>query len=408
MHLVSCSGRNTAYRRRVPAQLTEVYGKKHIVHSLRTDGHRLAEKIEPHITVFLNNFFWELAQPRGRYAGWTREGLQKLVKAEIERIRAERTAQLLRLSVSAETAAPQRHCRSFDEFLSSFFDTARRVKKLRPATLNRHAVSLGVILDALGAASPEQLSREDVIRLDSRLCRTMKPSSVKTYLAAFLSFLNYCLETDAGCVAPEVIAALRALKRAKECASSRTLFSQEELWRIFSAELPRKPVHFFSPVIALTCGLRVSEIAALRADDVRTTESGVVYLTVRRGKTANARRIVPIPQIPVLPAFLDYAKSRKTGVLWNCCPCSISQYFTKYLKRLDIKDESKVFHSLRHNYSSALYAANVSDYYVSALMGHTQKTTAQAYYTHVTPDELYKNGVSLLDFGDALACLPVH
>lgn len=421
-HLVLCENRNICYRRRVPKYLKERYGKEFIIHTVHTDGKKQAARIEPSITVFLNNFFWELTNPDGLYKEYDSEQLQRFVNHEIEQLCCRQIEQLILRPCRknrpvpppspcapprAAEAAPAQKPKDLNRLLQAFLEYNSHVKNLKPATLNRHFVSLSRIAQILKAQEPRDLDKDALIGLDRELSRCMKPASVKTYLAALLSFFNYCQEVERVKIPEDALKTLKDLKGCKADESSRTLFTDEELRKIFSPALSNKPVHYYAPIIALTCGLRVSEIAALTAGDVLRTPSGVCYISVRRGKTKNALRDVPVPKALLRTGFLDYVKTAASGGsrLWAYHPCSISQHFSQYLKDLNIKDESKVFHSLRHNYTSALYAANVSDYYVNALVGHTQKTTAQTTYTHLTADDFYKNGVSRLDFSAALVNL---
>lgn len=80
-------------------------------------------------------------------------------------------------------------------------------------------------------------------------------------------------------------------------------FSNDDLKAIFSSAYPvdmGKPDNYCLPVVALFSGARHEEIASLKAANVKTVE-GVSCFQIEGGKTADARRLVPVhPQLQAL------------------------------------------------------------------------------------------------------------
>lgn len=144
-----------------------------------------------------------------------------------------------------------------------------------------------------------------------------------------------------------------------------------------------------------SCGLRVSELSGLRAEDIDWNE-----LLVRvRGK-GRKERLVPIgepalrairnywstlPQPPagISPVFL--AQTRKPATV---SPRDLARRLKKYLAIAGL-DPSLTPHKLRHSYATHLLDAGADLRSVQELLGHAHLTTTQV-YTHLTTERLKK------------------
>lgn len=87
-------------------------------------------------------------------------------------------------------------------------------------------------------------------------------------------------------------------------------FTSDELKAIFSSayleDMP-KPDHYWIPIVSLFTGARREEIASLKAANVKTID-GVPCFQIEGGKTADARRVVPVhPHLNAL-GFMAYAQ----------------------------------------------------------------------------------------------------
>jgi site-specific recombinase XerD len=144
-----------------------------------------------------------------------------------------------------------------------------------------------------------------------------------------------------------------------------------------------------------SCGLRISELCGLVADDIDLQEQIVRV----RGK-GKKERLVPIgepalkaiesywrtlPQRPAgqTPVFLGETKTRgplSTRIL--------DQRLKKYLMLAGL-DPSLTPHKLRHSYATHLLDAGADLRSVQELLGHAHLTTTQV-YTHLTTERLKK------------------
>ncbi len=144
-----------------------------------------------------------------------------------------------------------------------------------------------------------------------------------------------------------------------------------------------------------SCGLRVSELCGLRAEDIDWSEQ----LVRVRGK-GKKERMVPIGQ-PALDAIANYwnllpakpigadpvflaEKPNPTPV----APLVLQRRLKKHLAMAGL-DPSLTPHKLRHSYATHLLDAGADLRSVQELLGHAHLVTTQV-YTHVSTERLKK------------------
>jgi integrase/recombinase XerC len=144
-----------------------------------------------------------------------------------------------------------------------------------------------------------------------------------------------------------------------------------------------------------SCGLRVSELCGLRADDIDW--SGQIVRVRGKGKK---ERLVPIGK-PALMAIQDYwntfkqppsgaspiffAETKKPAPLQ---PVQLARRLKQFLVIAGL-DPGLTPHKLRHSYATHLLDAGADLRSVQELLGHAHLVTTQV-YTHVTTERLKK------------------
>ncbi len=169
---------------------------------------------------------------------------------------------------------------------------------------------------------------------------------------------------------------------------------------------------YWVPLILLTMGTRVTEVLQLRRRDL-VLKNGVHCLRLcwdvdQHGKTEDATRIVPISQMLIDLGFLDWIMrlGRSDAYLFpeivNAKPSDPGSIFGKrigtVLTRLGIDDSSQDFYALRKTFSSALWAAGVSEDNVQKIIGHVSHTTVGKHYIYRDMARL-KQLLDSADFG---------
>jgi len=144
-----------------------------------------------------------------------------------------------------------------------------------------------------------------------------------------------------------------------------------------------------------SCGLRISELCGLRAEDIDWSEQIVRV----RGK-GKKERLVPVGK-PALLAIQDYWNTLKqppsgaSPVFFSetkrrapLAPVQLSRRLKQYLAIAGL-DPSLTPHKLRHSYATHLLDAGADLRSVQELLGHAHLITTQV-YTHVTTERLKK------------------
>ncbi len=144
-----------------------------------------------------------------------------------------------------------------------------------------------------------------------------------------------------------------------------------------------------------SCGLRISELCGLRAEDIEWSERVVRV----RGK-GKKERMVPIggpalraienywnalKQPPSGAAPVFFSETKRRGPL---NPLQLSRRLKQYLAFAGL-DPALTPHKLRHSYATHLLDAGADLRSVQELLGHAHLITTQV-YTHVTTERLKK------------------
>lgn len=206
-----------------------------------------------------------------------------------------------------------------------------------------------------------KVTRADVRGFVDRLSQTMKsPLSVKLYVVAMQGAFQWAADNG---MAPEQAPNpfLRQVKRRKgntvEAAAvvEREPFTGPELQRLLRPSSIRTHI-----LVAAFAGLRVSEIVSCSIESVE----GVRCFAIREGKTKAARRYVPVhPKLrKITESDLKYSSSN-----------AISSAFHTWRKECGIDDPTKVFHSLRHGWVTALSRSDCEPDLAAYLAGHSRQ-----------------------------------
>lgn len=148
-------------------------------------------------------------------------------------------------------------------------------------------------------------------------------------------------------------------------------------------------------LVAVSTGLRVSEIAGLNVGEV-DLGAGVLRVRMQLGKTPprsrvelktrNSRRDVPIPDDLVATLEARAAGRAPDELLFTTTtgrPLNTSHAAVVVKRAAEEVDAPRVhFHALRHYYASSLITAGVPIQDVAAVMGHTVAMTMKT-YAHV-------------------------
>lgn len=160
-------------------------------------------------------------------------------------------------------------------------------------------------------------------------------------------------------------------------------------------------------------GSRIEEILLLKRSDVRFRDghylSAIASGADNTGKTEDAKRLVPIPQLLLDLGFIEWfqALGQDHGILLfpeaagRSQSGDVSSAYGKHLRRIfdhiGIGDFDEDFYALRKTFSSMLKRENVDDGKRQAIAGHRHDSIINVHYTANHINDL-KDAVDKVDF----------
>ena len=148
-------------------------------------------------------------------------------------------------------------------------------------------------------------------------------------------------------------------------------------------------------LLALFCGLRASEIAALKAENVKDGYIIIKEAMVRgengqelKGPKSNSGyRNIPCAD-DLCERLRAAAKNSDSGRVTKMSSTRISNKWGDFSKRLPMPHIK--FHALRHYYASYALLHQVPIDYVAEMMGHSSRDMIERVYKHLFPKEQFR------------------
>ena len=267
--------------------------------------------------------------------------------------------------------------------LLSDFVVKLRIQRYAPASIKTYKNALSKFLIAFQKQDLEQVTVQQVQLFIHHLQTKHHISAVyqRQILASITKFytLFYNRSIDLSLLYPK--------RKAKPLPKYLTV---SEVKRLLS--LCRNLKHLCILQILYGCGLRVSEVLALKIADI---DSDAMCLMVREAK-GKKDRALPLPQTLLYNLRQYYLAYRPEGYLFEgqkggeYTAKSIQNFIKKYAREAKIQ-KSVTPHMLRHSYATHQLENGVNIRYVQDLLGHNSIKTTEL-YTHVT--KISKNKIA--------------
>ena len=178
------------------------------------------------------------------------------------------------------------------------------------------------------------------------------------------------------------------------------------------------PDYFWGPLVCLFSGMRIEECTSLEVKNIKT-DDGVVLMHIKDAKTPTGIRFVPVHSFLIKMGFLDYVEEVRQlgheGLFWylsegamgkltnhNGTKKNLSRHFSKYLEKVQVKEDDNCFHSLRHTTITRLVARRVNNSTIYKLSGHASDNSTHYDYLHDLPAKALQEAVEALDFHELL------
>lgn len=166
------------------------------------------------------------------------------------------------------------------------------------------------------------------------------------------------------------------------------MFSAKEVQKIMKWADQQSDTMGLIVKAGLYTGMRIGEICSLRAQDVHI-EKGLMAFYIRKGKTASAKRTVPVCNalIPIVEERLSFLDPE--ALLFGLDGKKASREFSRFKTAEISKDKSKRFHSFRVHMSTAFDRAGIRERTAAFIVGHKGgETMTYGYYAKA--DELHR------------------
>lgn len=281
-----------------------------------------------------------------------------------------------RRRVASET--PNQSCLDSEELLERLREEVR-VRGYSSHTEKNYYQAISLFLDRLTPESSEnwvKAFKEHLIWLSET--RGYAPRTVNNHAASIKFFFLEVLEIHPG----EGI-----FVRMKTGNPLPRVHSREEIGRILTA--PQNLKHRLILILTYGCGLRLSEIQALRPNDIDLNRR---VLTIRKGK-GKKDRIVMIDRdlLPMLEDWLRTGCGREylfEGIMAGrpLTKRSIQKIYDSSCMKVGA-DRKGGMHSLRHSFATHLLEQGIDLRYIQELLGHKSSKTTEI-YTHVAANKL--------------------
>ena len=190
-------------------------------------------------------------------------------------------------------------------------------------------------------------------------------------------------------------------------------FTQDELDLVLGDSLKKyslnknRPERYWITMISAYSGTRLNEICQLDLSDIQEQDGIWIFnltndLEDKSIKTKSGNRIVPIHPHLLDLGFLDYVEEVRNQKQVKLFPnlkkgstssygSAISQWFGRYLNKLDIKKTGKNFHSFRHTVVNQLISKQVYEPFIKELVRHSHGSITMDVYGGRKPLEVLLN-----------------
>lgn len=278
--------------------------------------------------------------------------------------------------------------------VEGFLSFCRIEKGLSAHSLSAYALDLRSLTEWCRQAGIEQVPSTEELRryLDALAARRLSPRSVARHLTTLRNFCRYLLRE--GLIAEDPSA---LLKSPRQWQTLPKYLTGHQVGGLLEAPDTGKPtgVRDLAMIELLyACGLRVSELCALKLADVNL-DLGFLRVTGKGEK----QRLVPVGS-KAQQALRNYLESARAALLKGRASGSLfvtarggpltRQGFWKLLKLNGLKAGVRANlspHVLRHSFATHLLEGGADLRSVQTLLGHADIATTQI-YTHVARSRL--------------------
>ena len=255
------------------------------------------------------------------------------------------------------------------------FKLAMVRENLSPKTISNYAHMVGAYIDFCNTRKFKTRSEYVNGFVTMLLFGRRPPRTVNLYIAALLKYFTVVRNANTK------IDRIPYVKEGRYLPKTLTV---QEVQRIFLVKM--NPKHKLLLALTYGCGLRVSEVIAIRNRDI-FLDSNMIHVTGKGSK----ERLVPIHDIPrgLLTAHMNGGEYLFPGQLTGHTTVRTAEkIFTNALITASIGRRMGI-HALRHSYATHMLEDGNNMRVIQEVLGHSSIRTTEI-YTHVSKAHLTK------------------
>lgn len=279
--------------------------------------------------------------------------------------------------------------------LTDLFDRWQRETKPAGSTVTTWRGIVAALINELGHDDAGRVTAEEVVRFkDSRVTLGRSPKTINdSDLACLRALFRFGIANKLVTANPAEGVKVSAKKRA---GTGKLPYSDAEIARLLAhAEKEALPYRRWLPLLLVTTGARVGELAQLWGDRVRV-QDGVPVLVIEPAadggslKNEGSERTVPLHPAVIASGFLTFVRARGDGPLFynrsrkdSARHASVGprNHLSDWIRGLPGFDNDRISpsHGIRHWWKSAAVRAGVADSVADHLQGHAAASVAGRY-----------------------------
>lgn len=273
----------------------------------------------------------------------------------------------------------------FRTLAQEFVDNYVR-KNLKPRTVDYYIYLLNSrIVPFFNNYKISEIKKSDIKNFLFSISDDLTETTIKKYRNCLVTIFNYAIEMEYIMYNP---ASNVSIPKGKQIEHKQNFYNIEQLKKmLLCLESEKIECKMFIYILAFT-GMRREECLPLTFDDINfntktiyinkamtlSNEKGLIIDTT---KSEHSVRKISIPDI-LLNQLIEYRKINTNDRLFKFTPNSITQWFSKFVKRHKL--DYITLHGLRHTYATFLISQNNDINIISTLLGHSNvNITAQIY-----------------------------
>lgn len=230
-------------------------------------------------------------------------------------------------------------------------------------------------------------TREDIKEYRDELYTTKSSNTVNSYLCSLRVFFNYLENRN---IYPNITKDIKNIKTSK--IPKKQVLSIEECKNIYNSLTDKKERCIFS--LAITTGLRATEIANAKIDNIKTL-NGEIVLYVKCKKRDDESEYVKLSN-EVLKDIIEYTDGRMSGNIFistshnsygqGLSTTSIRNIVKDIFRRFGYDSDGFSCHSIRRSSATIMYESGQSIYDIQQVLHHRSISTTQRYINQAVRD----------------------